>query len=220
MLYVSCLVILVYLLLLHFHILLYLSDWREGARDLGVSNTAGRYRPYRLLGNRIKQSKNRIQKIKGLSKLNRRARILFSSSALPAETWGHQASGLSPTTVRTIENEAISCTGIGNGRCHFTALVGFYGIFSTPYARILRELFEAWFRLLKSNILDSLPLKDLRVAWAKAKKAIVQPNTLNFNIVRGVMSNVIYTLASLSWLPISIDVWQDSEENIWKLDLL
>ena len=34
------------------------------------------------------------------------------------------------------------------------------------------------------------------------------------------MSNLIYILASLSWNPISFEVWQDEDKNFWKFNSL
>ena len=59
-----------------------LTKRQEGARDLGITNTAGKYRPYKLLGNRINNSGRRINKIKSLAKLTRRSKILSSSSSM------------------------------------------------------------------------------------------------------------------------------------------
>ena len=61
---------------------------KGGARDLGISNTAGIHRPNRLASNRFNSSRNRISKIQQLVKLHRKSKVLFSSSALPASTWG------------------------------------------------------------------------------------------------------------------------------------
>ena len=70
---------------------------RVGARDLGVSNTAGIHRPSSIFTRRKIATSNRKNQIKSLAKINRLAKVLYSSSAFPAETWGHQAAGMSPT---------------------------------------------------------------------------------------------------------------------------
>ena len=76
----------------------------------------------------------KIKKIQQLANLNRQSKLLFSSSALPASTWGHQAAGVARTTMQKLENDALGCKGIGRGRCHYSALVGFCGLFFTPCA--------------------------------------------------------------------------------------
>ena len=146
---------------------------------------------------------------------------MFSSSALPAASWGHQAAGIPKSLMKTIENDALICTGIGEGRCHFSALIVYFGEFSTPYARILKELCEAWFRILKGTLVQEvISYLELNDAWSKAKAAIISPNRLWLHKVKGIMSNLIYTLASLSWKPVSIDFWIDDQQNLWKLNLL
>ena len=145
--------------------------------------------------------------------------MLFSASALPASTWGHQAAGIAKTTLQKLENDALGCTGIGRGRCHYSALVVFYGLSSTPFARLLSELCEAWFRMLKGGIFNSISRIDLRNAWAKAKFGIAK-DTGKIHSIKGIMSNIIYNLFSLSWLPMSFDVWIDPQNCAWKLDML
>ena len=144
---------------------------------------------------------------------------MCSSSALPASTWGHQAAGIAKTTLQKLENDALGCTGIGIGRCHYSALVVFYGLSSTPFARLLAELCEAWFRPLKGDIFNSISRIDLRNAWAKAKYNITK-DIGKVNNIRGIMSNLIYNLLNLSWHPISYDVWIDPQNCAWKLDSL
>ena len=194
---------------------------KEGARDLGISNTAGIHRPSRILSNRHRNSKHRISKIKGLAKLNRKSKVLFSASALPASTWGRQAAGIASSTLRRLEDDALGCTGIGKGRCHYAALVVFYGLSSTPYARLLLELCEAWSRILKGSFLSGcISHTDLRGAWAKAKKELLSKTIGRINSIKGIMSNIIYNLLSLSWLPVSYDLWTDEHNHAWQLDLL
>jgi len=105
---------------------------KKGARDLGITHTAGTSRPATITINRkqkIIQRKNRINQI---AKINRRAKILYTGSAFPAETWGHQASGLSPSHVLAIERDAMRCTGIGIGYCRTIALrVYFWSLYYT-----------------------------------------------------------------------------------------
>ena len=196
---------------LHFN----LPNSREGARDLGISNTAGIHRPSSIFINRKKSTKNRKTKIKILSKINRLAKVLYSSSAFPAETWGHQAAGMSPSHILSLERDAVSCTGLRVGHCRITALRIFYGAMTTPYARIIREVVVSWFRVFKLNTFQ-IPIGELKRAWAIARDKFKTTNN-NFNNVKGIMSNVIYLLISLKWNPISIDEWYASDGSIWRL---
>ena len=104
----------------------------SAARDLGVSNTAGRLRPAQLTNSRFSKTKNRIFKISQIAKISRKAKTLFSGSAFPAATFGHQACGFSPSQMLSLERGALSCTGIKKeGRCRATALVVAFGPLGT-----------------------------------------------------------------------------------------
>ena len=190
---------------------------RQGARDLGVSHSAGTSRPATILVNRktkIIQRKNRINNI---AKISRRAKILYTGSALPAETWGHQASGLSPSHILAIERDAIRCTGIGTGYCRTIALRVFYGPYTTPYARIIKELVISWFRVYKLNMCG-IPIINISKAWHIALNKIVAFPT-NTNNIRGIMTNIINMLLTLNWKPTHFNEWTDRNGEKWKLCL-
>ena len=59
---------------------------------------------------------------------------------------------------------------------------------------------------------------DLRDAWAKAKDTIVKSNYKQLN-VKGILSNLIYTLFYIKWNPRSFDYWEDDTGQGWQLDL-
>ena len=192
---------------------------QKGARDLGISFCAGRHRPCSLSSNRIKQTNNRNRKIKKYAKINRKAHVLFKGSSFSAMTYGHPACGIAPTNVKRLESDAVACTGIGKGRDTFTSLVIFYGESTTPYARIISELLNCWFKLLKNNKGDlHFSFVDLRDAWAKAKDTIVKSNYKQLH-VKGILSNLIYTLFYIKWNPRSFDYWEDDTGQGWQLDL-
>ena len=89
---------------------------------------------------------------------------MYTGSAFPVETWGRQASGLSPSHVIAIERDAMRCTGIGTGYCRAIALRVFYGPYTTPYARIIKELVISWFRVYKLNMCE-IPIEHISKAW-------------------------------------------------------
>ena len=62
-----------------------------------------------------------------------------------------------------------------------------------------------------------IPVEELRTAWADARDKRKSSDN-NFKYVRGITSNIIYTLHSLKWNPISIDEWYDSDGSIWRLN--
>ena len=64
----------------------------------------------------------------------------------------------------------------------------------TPHARIIRETMKAWFELLNKspdNITD-----DIRVAWPKAKAALLD-SKLSINNVRGILKMSYYSPSTI-----------------------
>ena len=192
---------------------------RQGARDLGVSFCAGKYRPCAISVNRIKSTKNRNNKIKGYAKINRKAHVLFKGSAFSAMTFGHPVCGIAPTNVKKLHSDALAATGIGKGRCTFTSLVIFYGEISTPFARVISELVTLWFKVLKTNKHDKhFNILDIKNTWAKAKETMKKSNYKQLH-VHGILSNLIHTLFVIKWDPHSNDYWEDETGQGWQLDL-
>ena len=86
---------------------------------------------------------------------------------------------------------------------------------------MLGELLEAGFRILRRIFLTgSILLADLRCAWAKAETAITRGQIGTINKIKGIMSNLIFKLVSLAWLPLSFDRWIDPQGASWQLDKL
>ena len=135
-------------------------------------------------------------------------------------TYGHPACGIAPTNVKKLQSEAVASTGVGKGRDTFTSLVIFYGESTTPFARIISELMQSWFKLLRHNKHDiHFQFKDLSDAWVEAKGTISKSKYKQIH-VKGIMSNVIYTLYLLKWNPSEIGYWEDEAGQRWQLDLL
>ena len=167
---------------------------RQGARDLGITFSAGKQRPCHLSVNRFKNTRNRNNKIKSLTKVNRKAHVLFKGSSFSAMTFGHQACGIAPTNVARLQSDALAATGIGKGRCTFTSLVIFYGESSTPFARVISELITCWFKLLMNNKNDiHFDPKDLGESWQIAKRKMIASIYRQIH-AHGILSNLIYTL--------------------------
>ena len=107
----------------------------------------------------------------GNCKMMKRARILFSGSQYSANTWGHQVSHLTNAQIDSLEKRAAMATGIHEaGRCRSLALVVGYGPRGHPIARILKELFTEWFRVLRNiSKLGYYAWQNLVIAWGIAR---------------------------------------------------
>ena len=185
----------------------------ECARDLGVTHTAAKTRPSKFVLSRFNK-KVRINKVKNIAKVSRKARKLFTGSCFAASTWGHQASSLSDTALLELERDALNCAGIQTaGRCRVTALMVCYGIQGSPKARIVRETIQAWFKLLR--LADSNTISKIKQAWPIAVEAVKQPNGIQN--VKGIMSNLILFLIKAGWFPTNLFSWKDPREANWTM---
>ena len=173
----------------------------SNARDLGVAQAGGKYRPSQALHQRLRQSRNRVRKNSKLAKVSRASRKLYSGSAFAMATWGHQAAGIAETQMLALERDAIASTGItAAGRCRTIGLVVAYGVLGTPRARIVRETMREWFNILRMAGAHPHILNAIRCAWAKAKTAL-SLSASSINKVHGVMSNVIHMLNQAAGIP-------------------
>ena len=75
--------------------------------DLGISSGAGRKRAVRALNARIAIGKRRAQQGQRLSRANDAAAKLYRTGVAPAQEYGHQCSGVPPTTMRALRSSAV-----------------------------------------------------------------------------------------------------------------
>jgi hypothetical protein len=188
---------------------------KKAARDLGISSSSGKCRAPEIINQRFSNSTNRIHRISKLAKISKKARVLFSGSAYSANTFGHQSCGLSDMQTRTLERDALACSGIPRaGRCKTFALAVAYGLLGSPVARIIRETVVAWFSILPQCTPQQID--DLRVAWSHAKNKMLFDH--NVRHIHGIMSNLVYILIKAKWQPIAFNVWRDRNGSLWVID--
>eukprot|EP00972_Heterocapsa_arctica_P035020 5155796-Heterocapsa_arctica.AAC.1 len=93
------------------------------ARDLGIDTTCSKRRRIPTFRKRLQHGLVRASRIAGLRKLNQGVRQLVYAGARPQMTWGHQAKGLSPSTLRTMKVALAKATGArSSGGCTTTAV--------------------------------------------------------------------------------------------------
>ena len=87
----------------------------QSGRDLGVEAVGGRRRAGSLVTKRFLKAKPRAIRGGVFASRNRSASKLFTTGALPAATWGHQAHGLAPSRVAATVRLAALGTGLAGG---------------------------------------------------------------------------------------------------------
>ena len=187
---------------------------KNHARDLGISHTAAARRPSQLFRNRFLKRKTRVSKVIKLAKISKRCRKLFTGSVYSSATWGHQASGISDSSILELDREALACSGINPaGRCRTMGLIAAYGLQGTPRSRLVRETIKAWFDVIKLG--GPKLIKQIRAAWPEALK-FIQNNPKSENVV-GLMTNLILILTKAKWTPSTYSAWRSPDGDTWSM---
>ena len=82
-------------------------------RDLGVDATAGTRRSTKVSHARIAAGRIRTSRVRFLSKANWQAQKLYKTGTKPATTYGIEAAGAPPGTIRELRRQAADSTGVG-----------------------------------------------------------------------------------------------------------
>ena len=84
---------------------------------------------------------------RGLTKVDRRARKLLATGALPATLWGSETLGVAPTRLRQIRTCLAGATGLTQAQRCATTAVWVAGL-PDPAVAHVRQCIGAWFRHL------------------------------------------------------------------------
>ena len=171
------------------------------SRDVGVAYTAGvsSRDSIKIVNRRFKETSHRQLRIIEIAKITKKARRLYSGSTHAASTWGHQSVCLPESTLIALERRASKATGIDTaGRCRFWCLVVTYGDRGHPIARLLKEIFGAWFQAL-ADIAGPENFSSLRLAWSKIRQKLVSEK-MHLHKKHGLMHNVVGWLYKLGGL--------------------
>jgi hypothetical protein len=183
-------------------------------KDLGLGTTAaGRRRTVHQQQRRQKMCK-RLVRIQGLVKQNRRCRAMVWIAAKPQGTWGHQANGLAPTTVKRLRQQFAGAAMLRRtGGCTTTAFGLTVGLSKDPTVGLRMELFGSW---LEVAVNPSIPKQGLEKVWGQLRESLAGPR--RWHQVRGPMGAVVATLMDLGWKPGSPTSWTDPDGIQWDID--
>ena len=200
----------------------------SSTRDAGIMFTAGLFRDTSLSKKRIEKSRKRTAREAHVAKVTRAARKLFTSGSYPQALWGHQCVGVPPSQVRALRRLAASTTGVSvrSQRCLTSCIAVCFGPFSDPWQLIIKEQIMMWIKIMPIYFNVSHP--ELALAWSKAKQALcVGPTPLahqpvagikvRWNNVTGPLSNMIATLLSIGWNPLTFSEWISPNGDVWSI---
>ena len=187
------------------------------AKDLGVDAHTHR-RSTKVIKGRITKAGKRAQAIKGLVRADRAARTLARTGFKPQATWGLEAQGLAPSTLRTLRSQVAGMSGCKYpGGCATTTIRLAYGEEADPHIFGCLQLFKEWFALVK----ELEPQRAaLNLAWTRLVRQLRDAPS-RWGRIKGTVSAVIATLLDLEWDPVGPGHWTDldgAEYDLVKCD--
>ena len=176
----------------------------------GVQLTLRKGRRTRILATRLKAAGQRFKAITRLVRLDRAARKLSRTGALPQALWGAEVLGIAPSVLSRFRSQFAASSGITQtGRCATTAIRISFA--ADPMDDHTLRVVKSMRRALR-KALASPGANELRAAWAQAKDDVlcpapVPPNTLakhtseepRWSKVSGPISAAIAILSPLGW---------------------
>ena len=122
------------------------------AKDLGVGMAGGSRRCTNYLRARIVKAKGRITRIKTLQRANKKACRMHNTGAWPQATYGKEAMGLAPGTVRSLRAmAAATVSGNAAGKCATTLIWLALGPDNDPAVRAAVDQVRMWFYLVAQH---------------------------------------------------------------------
>ena len=129
-------------------------------------------------------------------------------------TWGHQANGLAPATVKRLRQQFAGVALLRKiGGCTTTAFGLTVGLHKDPTISLRQELVGSW---LEVAVNPSIPKQGLEKVWTQLRDSLAGPR--RWHKVRGPMGAEVATLFDLGWVPCSPTRWTDPAGQQWDID--
>ena len=186
------------------------------ARDLGSDCSAASRRTVQVQKGRLTAARKRLMRIKGLVRAHGEARKLVKIAGKPQGTWGHQAQGLAPSTLRSWRASVMSSLGFRyNGGC-CTVAFALHAPGADPMIQVPLEQLRVWGRVL--NKLDEAELRAAATAWRRRAAELLSKGEGRWRHVHGCLSATIATVMDAGWRPRQLLHWLSPEGTEWELD--
>ena len=170
----------------------------QSMRDLGVDCGLGRFRRVRVQTGRLLKGKCRKAKMESLKLTNESCRIrLFRGSISPSLMWGHQAQGMPPSRVKWLRRAVGQQVGLHKLGCLEVALAAMDHRVSDPWADILTQQVQSWFKALDRWGPDTAPIARV---WEQAASA--------WHHVKGPLAATVGHMTGIRWNVSEAFVWQ------------
>ena len=183
---------------------------KEGV-DIGVDTSSASRRTTKKQKARITQTRHRATRVALLARKTTRVRRLAMTGVKPAQSFGHTAAGMAPTTINGCKTNILEATGMmGTGACATSVIrwafrKGRYAnISADPRVCIPYDQTKAWMAIHSRMSTPSKLQVEITwpKRWAKLKKA-----KSRWQCVKGPMDATIATLIDAGWQPVHPTTW-------------
>ena len=184
---------------------------KEGT-DIGVDCSSASKRSTKKQRARAAQTAARAKRTALLAKKNHRVRRLALTGVKPAQTFGHTAVGMAPTTVNKCKSNIAEATGMmGTGACATSVIRWAFrkgkhtNVSADPRVCISYDQVKAWIAMYHR----SSPAERRRIhrRWPKKYTKMKEAKSM-WQCVRGPIDATIATLIEAKWDPHSPTKWR------------
>eukprot|EP00930_Biecheleria_cincta_P058140 TRINITY_DN4398_c1_g1_i1.p1 TRINITY_DN4398_c1_g1~~TRINITY_DN4398_c1_g1_i1.p1 ORF type:complete len:2308 (-),score=303.29 TRINITY_DN4398_c1_g1_i1:73-6312(-) len=181
------------------------------SEHLGYARTAKVNKSFTVLKKRFAKAIRRTKRISVLSRLDPRARKLFTTGSLPQAVYGSSLLGLNRQLQDKLDKMALRSQGsLGFQPCKIS------GIMLTesklPSVEALAGLICNYITVWAALSVEER--KDLQVAWSMLKEAFVSHSKAPWGVVSCSLSATLAALLELGWTPKSANQWIRKEEQL------
>jgi len=187
-------------------------------RDLGTAAVTGARRRVPMTSiRRAKMNRRTAQAVKLHRWTKKGAARLYKGGLYPVDTFGVEATGVSPSTMSALRAAAGKLSPFtASGTCVTTSIALSHGPEWDPAVRIPRQIAVFWLDLWRTTY--SREALHTRIAWDRVYRRFQATLPQNrWRITKGPISTAIGTLMDLHWDPVRPDLWKGPEGAVWKV---
>ncbi|CAE7835700.1 unnamed protein product [Symbiodinium sp. CCMP2592] len=177
----------------------------QSMRDLGVDCGLGRVRRVKVQRKRWQKGRGRKQKLDRLRVPDQSFRIrLFCGGVCSSLMWGHQAQGFPPSRVTWLRRAVGQQMGLHKMGCLEVALAAQSHRVRDPWADVLTQQVQSWFKALDRWGRDKAPIARV---WEQTA-ASFSDNRQNWHHVKGPLAATVGHMTGIQWNVQEAFVWK------------
>ena len=187
----------------------------QKTKDLGLDYSAAARRTVVTRNSRLVKSRRRLQRIHGLTKVDRRATKLITAGAMPLGLYGASATGLPIAVLMEYRSAVAQATGISMiSACVSTRLALSIGTMKEPHHHYIQQLLGDFFQMWD----DAGPAMrvDIRRQWEEVRKAATRNPRDKWRGVTGIIGATVCSLIEVGWTPLTPTTFRDMVGGRWE----